>query len=219
MSANTQLEPGKFPLYHHYSTPTQQIDSAKMGMWAFLVTEVLLFGGLFVAYFIYRYLHPQAYIDAHAHLNVTMGTVNTMVLLVSSLTVALAIRAAQTNEPKQVSIHIIVTLVCAATFMVVKYFEYSHKFHAGLLPGIYFTNATVPNPDQAHIFFGIYFLMTGLHGIHVLIGMGILFWLLIKNMKGHFSSEYYVPLEIGGLYWHLVDVIWIFLFPLLYLIG
>ena len=91
--------------------------------------------------------------------------------------------------------------------MVVKYFEYSHKIHAGLLPGIYFTNATVPNPDQAHIFFGIYFLMTGLHGIHVLIGMAVLFWLLLRNLKGHFCSEYYVPLEIGGLYWHLVDVI------------
>ena len=142
-------------------------------MWGFLVTEVLLFGGLFVAYGLYRYLHPQAFIDAHAHLDVTMGTVNTMVLLVSSLTVALAIRAVQLDQIKQANIHIIITLVCAAKFMVVKYFEYSHKIHAGLLPGIYFTNSTVPNPDQAHIFFGIYFLMTGLHGIHVLIGMAV----------------------------------------------
>ena len=183
MSANTNLEPGRFPLAGHFSTPAQQIDAGKMGMWGFLVTEVLLFGGLFVAYGIYRYLHPQAFIDAHGHLNVTMGTLNTVVLLVSSLTVALAIRAAQTDNPGQVTIHLVITLVCAATFMVVKYFEYSHKIHAGLLPGTYFTNATVPNPDQAHIFFGIYFLMTGLHGIHVLIGMAVLFWLLLKNLK------------------------------------
>ena len=169
------------------------------------------FGGLFVAYGLYRYLHPQAFIDAHAHLDVTMGTVNTMVLLVSSLTVALAIRAVQLDQIKQANIHIIITLVCAATFMVVKYFEYSHKIHAGLLPGIYFTNSTVPNPDQAYLLRHLLF-DDWLHGIHVLIGMAVLFWLLIKNIKGHFSSEYYVPLEIGGLYWHLVDVIWIFLF-------
>jgi cytochrome c oxidase subunit 3 len=111
-----------------------------------------------------------------------------------------------------------IAIACAGAFLVVKYFEYSHKFHAGLLPGGYFTNGEVSNPDQIHIYFGIYFLMTGLHGIHVVIGMMVLTWLLLRSIKGDFSSQYYLPLELGGLYWHLVDVIWIFLFPLLYLI-
>jgi cytochrome c oxidase subunit III len=208
----------RFPLADHYATPEQQIESGKLGMWLFLATEILLFGGLFVAYSIYNFIHPDLFKAAHKFLDVRLGALNTVVLLFSSLTVVLAIHAAQQNKKKFIVINLLITITCAVLFLVVKYFEYSHKIHAGLLPGINFTNATLPQPDQIHIFFGIYFLMTGLHGLHVLIGIGILTWLLLRTIKGDFSSQYFLPLELGGLYWHLVDVIWIFLFPLLYLI-
>jgi cytochrome c oxidase subunit 3 len=207
-----------FPLADHFSMPTQQVEAGKLGMWLFLATEVLLFGGLFVAYCVYHFLHPELFKEAHKFLNVKLGALNTIVLLFSSLTVVLAIHAAQKNRRNLVILNLALTLICAAAFLVVKYFEYTHKFHAGLLPGNFFSNGILSAPDQVHIFFGIYFLMTGLHGLHVLIGIIVLTWLLLRSIKGDFSSQYYLPLEIGGLYWHLVDVIWIFLFPLLYLI-
>jgi cytochrome c oxidase subunit 3 len=218
--AGGTVSTGKFPLAHHWGSPNQQVESGKFGMWLFLATEILIFGGLFCAYVIYRNLHPEVFVNAHHFLNKYWGALNTVVLLWSSLTVALAIRAAQVNEQKWIVINIVITLLCAATFMLVKYIEYSHKFHVGLLPGEFFRAASehIPNPDQAHIFFGIYFLMTGLHGIHVVIGIILLTWMLIKALKGQFGPHYYAPLENVGLYWHLVDLIWIFLFPLLYLI-
>lgn len=207
-----------FPLVSHFTDPEQQVEAGKLGMWLFLATEILLFGGLFVAYAVYHFLHPELFKAAHQYLDVRLGALNTIVLLFSSLTVVLAIHAAQQNKTKWIVINLIVTILCAATFLVVKYFEYSHKIHAGLLPGHYFTNGVLPSPDEVHIFFGVYFLMTGLHGIHVLIGMAVLSWLLYRTLRNEFGSQYYLPLELGGLYWHLVDVIWIFLFPLLYLI-
>jgi cytochrome c oxidase subunit 3 len=202
----------------HFADPQQQVEAGKLGMWLFLATEILLFGGLFVAYAVYHFLHPELFKAAHQYLDVKLGALNTIVLLFSSLTVVLAIHAAQQNKTKWIVINLLITIACAATFLVVKYFEYSHKIHAGLLPGYNFTNGVLPNPDEVHIFFGVYFLMTGLHGIHVLIGMIVLSWLLYRTMRNEFGSQYYSPLELGGLYWHLVDVIWIFLFPLLYLI-
>jgi len=217
MVAN-QMSNSRFPLVSHFSSPHQQVEASKLGMWLFLATEILLFGGLFVFYGVYHYLHPELFKAAHRFLNVELGAFNTVVLLFSSLTVALAIHAIQQNKRKWVIINLSLTIVCACIFLVVKYFEYTHKFHQGLLPGYYFRNATVPDPDQAQVFFSIYFMMTGLHGIHVVIGMIVLGWLLIRVIRGEFNSQYYVPIELGGLYWHLVDVIWIFLFPLLYLI-
>ena len=212
------MSTGKFPLHSHFQRPEQQVDAAKLGMWLFLATEVLIFGGLFVAYAVYQYLHPELFKAAHHFLDVRMGAFNTVVLLFSSLTVVLAIHGAQQGKKEMVIWNLVITLLCAGTFLVVKYFEYKHKFHAGLLPGYYFTNAMIPSPDEAHIFFGIYFLMTGLHGLHVVIRMIVLTWLLYRTWNNEFSEQYYSPLEIGGLYWHLVDVIWIFLFPMLYLI-
>ena len=209
----------KFPLVSHFSTPVQQIGAVKLGLWLFLATEILLFGGLFVAYSVYRYLHPELFVAAHNFLNVKLGTINTIILLFSSLTVVLAIHASQQEKKNMVVLNLILTIICALIFLIIKYFEYSHKIHAGLLPGFSFSNATLSDPDQVHIFFGIYFLMTGLHGIHVLIGIVLLSWLLVRTLRGDFSSQYYQPIELGGLYWHLVDVIWIFLFPLLYLIN
>jgi cytochrome c oxidase subunit 3 len=212
------MNTANFPLHDHFQRPEQQVDAAKLGMWLFLATEILIFGGLFVAYAVYHNLHPELFKAAHKFLNVKLGAFNTVVLLFSSLTVVLAIHGAQQGKRQMVIWNLVITITCACIFLVVKYFEYSHKFHAGLLPGYFFTNANLPSPDEAHIFFGIYFLMTGLHGIHVVIGILMLVWLLVRTCKDDFNAQYYTPLEVGGLYWHLVDVIWIFLFPLLYLI-
>ena len=194
------------------------MDSAKLGMWVFLLTEVLFFGGLFVAYAIYRSWNPGMFYNAHKALDWRLGGLNTIVLITSSVTMALAIRSFQLNRQKQGVWLLVVTWLCAATFMVVKYFEYAHKFHVGQLPGKYYTFAGIAGTNP-HIFFSVYFMMTGLHGIHVLVGMGVILWLIIRARKGHFGPEYYTPVEVTGLYWHLVDMVWIFLFPLFYLIG
>ena len=204
-------------LAHHFENPEQQYDSAKLGTWVFLVTEILMFGGLFAAYILFKSFDPQLFIEAHHHLDKVMGGTNTIVLLTSSLTMALAVRSSQLGKRGQTSLFLLATLACAGMFLVVKYFEYSHKIHDGLLPGPYFTNPDLPK--QAQVFFSLYFMMTGLHGTHVLIGMGLITWILIRNIKGEFSAEFFTPIEMVGLYWHLVDLIWIYLFPLLYLIG
>jgi len=216
-------------LQHHFDTPTQQFESAKLGMWVFIATEILMFGGLFVGYGIWRSMEPEVFHQAHHHLNRIMGAVNTIVLLFTSLTAALAVRASQLGKRQQTSAYLVVTILCACIFLVVKYFEYTHKLEDGLLPGYCFghpwcdqtrTHAIAFElPARAHMFFALYFMMTGLHGVHVLVGMSILIWVLIKNRRGDVSAEYFTPVEIGALYWHLVDLVWIYLFPLLYLVG
>lgn len=203
---------------HHFESAEHEFDASKFGMWLFLVTEIMLFGGLFVAYIIFRNLYPEMYVAASHHLNKIMGGTNTIVLLFSSLTMALAIGKAQRNDPKASARYLIITLLCAATFMVIKYFEYQHKFHEGLFPGGYFTNKELTHP-KSPLFFSLYFVMTGLHGLHVMIGMGLITWILRRTNRGEFSSAYFTPVEMVGLYWHVVDLIWIYLFPLLYLIG
>ncbi len=208
-----------FPLASHFSDPVQQLEAGKLGMWLFLATEVLFFGGLFTAYAVFHNMHPEVFKDAHHFLVRTLGALNTIVLLTSSLTVVLGIHAAQKNKNGWVVFNILATLLCACAFLVVKYFEYSHKIHLGLLPGYFFTNATIPNPDQAHVFFSIYFMMTGLHGIHVLIGILIFIWLFVRAILGHFHAGYYAPLEIACFFCNLFVFIWLFLFPLLYLIS
>lgn len=205
-------------LAHHFSESSQQAESAKLGMWLFLLTEILLFGGLFLAYAIYRTTHHEMFYNAHKFLDVRLGGFNTIVLISSSVTMALAIRFMQVGNKQKAALNLILTLACAATFMVVKYFEYSHKFHLGQLPGKYYTFTGIEGTNP-HIFFSVYFAMTGLHGIHVLGGMVVIGWMLRRTLRGDFSPEYYTPMELTGLYWHLVDLIWIFLFPLLYLIG
>ena len=301
-------------LAHHFDTPQQQFDAGKLGIWLFLLTEVLFFAGLFCAYTVYRAMHPEVFVYAHYFLDTKLGALNTCVLLGSSLTAAWAVRNAQLAEKKLLIINIVITIACAFAFMGVKYVEYSHKIHDGLLPGKNFqpthqiwelksfrdkhpeaaayaerlnkraeqakaagapptttgaapaapgspATGTVPaapgagavaqqavfekpthaelepliaaglvgprsldpsapisRPRMAHVFFGIYFFMTGLHGFHVLIGIGIWVWMLLKAMKGHFGPTYFGPIYFTTLYWHLVDLIWIYLFPLLYLI-
>jgi len=216
-SAPAEQEHSKF-LQHHFREMSQQFDASKIGMWLFLVTEVLLFGGLFVGYGIMHAKHPEAFMAAHHHLDKVMGAVNTIVLLFSSFTMVMAVWAAQTNRRKLTILFLVLTLLCACAFMGIKYVEYSHKFHDGLLPGKYYTHQGDKVPGQ-FMFFSFYFMMTGLHGIHVLIGMAAILWILFRTIRGDFSSEYYGPVDLTGLYWHLVDLIWIYLFPLMYLIS
>ena len=288
-------------LQHHFDTPVQQYDSAKMGMWLFLATEVLLFSGLFCAYAVYRANHPEVFIYASTFLDTPMGALNTCVLLFSSLTAAWAVRAAQLGQKNLLVGLLAVTILCACGFMGIKYVEYSHKWKHGLLWGERYApvehadaadhgdpaaghgdqgglegetdggagemmersdatgsgeegsaapavlaaprraavgpgglaDAALDNPDfskddivplkpdphNVNLFFSVYFGMTGLHAIHVLAGVIVLVWLMIRSARGAFGPQYYTPIELGALYWHLVDLIWIFLFPLLYLIG
>jgi cytochrome c oxidase subunit 3 len=298
-------------LAHHWDNVHQQFDAGKLGMWLFLATEVLLFGGLFCGYAVWRGNHPELFQFGSQFLDRTMGAVNTVVLITSSLTMAWGVTAAQRNQQTLLRIMLILTLAGAVTFLVIKYFEYTHKFHEGFYPGIKFyekpehsnlwqdgahgghvtvesvpevelqamhdvgeTGAETPaqpaaappasaddlpvhepstvarpavppqgldaaivdtgqvpesaeqkhplqdaeRPPNAHVFFNIYFMMTGLHGVHVLVGMIVIFWLLVRSFKGHFNAAYFTPVDLGGLYWHIVDLIWIFLFPLFYLI-
>lgn len=203
---------------HHFASMEQQFDAAKMGMWIFLVTEILLFSGMFVAYAVFRYWAPEAFFEAGQHLDVVAGSVNTVVLLTSSLTIVLAVRSIQDDEQKKMIGYLAATVLLAGVFMVIKYFEYTHKFHLGIYPGEFYNFAEL---DMAYVpvYFSIYFVMTGIHGIHVLLGMALIGWLIYRGSKGHFDSSWYTPVEMVGLYWHIVDIIWIFLFPLLYLVD
>lgn len=211
-------------LAHHFDTPVQQYDAAKLGMWAFLAQELLFFSGLFVAYGVYRTWYPEMFKAASHQLDKIMGGTNTIVLLFSSFTAAMAVQTAQKGNKKATGNYLIVTILCACAFLVIKYFEYVHKFEAGLLPARYF------HPHLEHLahgpalpantgsFFGLYFIMTGIHGIHVVIGIGILIWIWMRNNRGDFSKEFFTPVDLAALYWHLVDLVWIYLFPLLYLV-
>jgi cytochrome c oxidase subunit 3 len=284
-------------LAHHFDTPDQQYQTGKLGMWVFLGTELLMFGGLFCAYAVYRHNHPEVFDYAHQYLNKWLGGLNTLVLITSSLTMAWGVRAAQLGQKKLLMVMLVLTLIGAAGFMVIKTIEYTSKWDESIFVGpgnLFYRDAADttnrpkvekleeealhietpaaskmavvavtplpadPNtgtPDAAQIvpknitpagpiaevkhkvgeklsfaeldeparhrvytFFGIYFFMTGLHGVHVLVGMGLITWILVRANRGDFGPKYFAPVDLVGLYWHLVDLIWIFLFPLLYLI-
>jgi len=208
------------PTYSHFEDLAQQEETEKLGMWAFLITEVMFFGALFTAYTVYRNLYPEAFMKASSHLDWKLGGLNTLVLIVSSLTMAFAIRAAQTGKYRQVVWQTVATMIFGAMFLVVKYFEYMSKYELNLMPGPTFDYAAFgEHGPQARIFFSIYFAMTGLHAFHMIVGLGIMTWVLIKARKRYFTPERYLPLENVGLYWHFVDLVWIFLFPMLYLLG
>jgi len=288
---------------HQFDSAEQQKESATLGMWLFLVTEIMFFGGLFLAYGIYRALYPEAYALAHTKLDVTLGAFNTVVLIASSLTMALAINGAAHGKKKTLIAQLILTMALGGTFLVVKAFEYTHKYHENLIPGPRFhftpnapqgaghaaaptgastasapgggaghgaaadahgapasTHGVTPAAPAAHtashdahaaapraagsmglggpgiapmsltpvkmgerkgveIFFSLYFAMTGLHALHMVIGFGLLTWMMILAVRGVLTPKYYTPIENVGLYWHFVDLVWIFLFPLLYLVG
>lgn len=190
-------------------------EAGKLGMWIFLFTELFLFGGLFLVYAIFRAKYSADFHHAAIELNTFIGTLNTVVLLVSSMTVAMSITAVQKNNPKLAIRLLLVTIVLALVFMVNKYFEWTHKIDLKIFPG----TEVLKNLEQGELlFFGLYYMMTGLHALHVIIGVTLLIVVSIRIKSGRINSERYVLLENGGLYWHLVDLIWIFLFPLLYLI-
>lgn len=225
-------------LAHHFDTPKQQFDSGKLGMWIFLLTEILLFGGLFCVYAVYRANHPEIFVWAHQFLNKWLGAINTGVLIASSFTMAWAVRSAQLGQQRRLICLLATTLLCACGFLGVKYVEYKDKWEAGLLWARHFDpneraaevleshgaaaetseDEVANRPRNAGVFFSIYFLLTGLHGLHVLAGMTAITWVLVRAGKGHFHPQYFGPVDYVGLYWHLVDLVWIFLFPLLYLI-
>lgn len=205
---------------HQFETIEQQREAGSLGMWVFLMTEILFFGGMFTAYTVYRALHYNSF-EAGSHLLlVQFGATNTAVLICSSLTMAMSIRSAQTGQSKGTTIMwLILTMILGLAFLGIKlYFEWYHDWKEGLVPGLQWIASPGHTPGVEQ-FFCFYFFMTGLHALHMVVGVGILTVLLIMTARNRFSSQYYAPLEISGLYWHFVDIVWIFLFPLLYLIG
>lgn len=202
---------------HHFENSEHEYTTSKEGVWLFLTSEILMFGGLFVGYIIYASLYPEVFAEGSTHLSWQYGAVNTIVLLTSSLTMVLGVHFCQTNQKKKAVMNLAVTIACGFMFMAIKYIEYSHKIHEGLLPGTWYS-ADTHGLENIGLYFSFYFMMTGLHGIHVLLGMGMIAWVMIRAHRGEFSSDYYTPVEGVGLFWHLVDLIWIFLFPLLYLV-
>jgi len=215
----------------HFEDLGAQTETAQLGIWLFLGSEILFFGGLFTAYGVYRANHAELFRYAHHFLDWRLGALNTAVLIGSSLSAAWSVRCAQLGRRRGLLVSILVTLLLAAAFMAVKYVEYAHKLHHGvgwgaachpdaeILGELPPALRALPVPARLGTFFAIYFLMTGLHGIHVLAGMGLYGWLLARSRRGDFGPGYWAPVDTVALYWHLVDMIWIFLFPLFYLIG
>jgi len=203
---------------HQFDDAAQQRDAVSLGMWLFLLNEVMFFGGLFTVYVVYRVLFPEAFVHASHHLDVRLGAINTVVLIASSMTMALAVHAAELGRRRSLVWALVGTMLLGSTFLVIKSYEYWHKFQDGMVPGPLFTY-TGPEAKQIELFLSIYFTMTGLHALHMVIGIGIMAWLLRGALAGRYGPAYHNPVEVGGLYWHFVDVVWIFLFPLLYLIG
>lgn len=207
-------------LRHHFDTMAQQLDSATLGMWVFLLTEIMFFGGMFGAYTVYRTLYHDAFVSTSQHMNPAYGAANTAVLIVSSLTMALAVRASRLGNKGVLQLMLVLTIVFGLAFLGVKAFEYHEHWVEKTVPFWNWDYSEAPQfAQQAQILFCFYFFMTGFHALHMVVGVGIMLTILNMARKNTFSPEYYTPVEISGLYWHFVDIVWIFLFPLLYLIG
>lgn len=221
-------EPAAHPaLQVHFENMDQQRETATLGMWVFLITEVMFFGGLFLAYLVYRLQYFPAFAAGSQSLDIKLGAVNTAVLICSSLTMALAVHAAQVGQRKRIVVFLLLTLVLGGVFLGIKAVEYREKYAHHHIPGSAFhfeeahggSPSSALNPQNVQLFFSFYFAMTGMHALHMLIGVGLLTWLGIAAWRGRFTPEYHSPVENVGLYWHFVDIIWIYLFPLLYLIN
>ena len=207
-------------LQHHFDSLEQQLYASTFGMWVFLVTEVLFFGGLFMAYILYRIWYPDMFVAASHHLNIPLGAVNTAVLIGSSLTMAYAVNAAQRGaKPKEQVFWLVATMVLGSVFLGIKVVEYADKFEHHLIPGAGFLFDKPEFQQTAQIYFSLYFALTGLHATHMIVGIVIMAVIARMAAKGEFTAEWYTPVEVMGLYWHFVDLVWIFLFPLLYLIA
>lgn len=218
------------PVQEHYRNADHQFVSAKEGIWLFMVTEIMMFGGLFVGYFLYHQKYPEMFAEGARFLDWKLGFVNTLVLIFSSFTMALGIYFCQINQTRKAVVALAVTVLCGAVFMVIKYFEYTHKFHMGIFPGhmldleklnehLKAAGEPLIKSTNLGMYFGFYFCMSGLHGIHVLLGMGLIVWTIVRTTRGDFNPNYYTAVEGVGIFWHIIDLIWIFLFPLLYLVG
>lgn len=205
-------------LVHQFEDPEQQQDASLLGMWVFLLTEIMFFGGMFTGYTVYRSAYATAFAEASNHLDIWLGSINTAVLICSSLTMALAVHSAQTGKRKVLVRFLLLTILLGSVFLGIKFTEYYQKFEEHLVPGRAFSFPGVHAP-QAQLFFSFYFAMTGMHALHMIIGIGLLTFLISGAVRGRFSAEYNTPVETIGLYWHFVDIVWIFLFPLLYLVG
>ena len=205
-------------LAHHFDDLEQQAEASSLGIWVFLLTEIMFFGGLFAGYTVYRTAYPGAFAEGSQHLDLMLGSINTAVLISSSLTMALAVHAAQVGRRKVLVGFLVCTLLLGLVFLGIKGMEYAHKFAEHLFPGSRFG---YEGPDAAHVqlFFSFYVGMTGMHALHMVSGIGLLTVLALRAWRDRFSPAYYAPVEIVGLYWHFVDIVWIFLFPLLYLLG
>jgi cytochrome c oxidase subunit 3 len=221
LASESHVHEETLALREQFDTAAQQKDASTLGMWIFLITEVMFFGGMFLAYTVYRRLYPEIFAIASSSLNVYIGAANTVVLLCSSLTMVLAVRAAQLGKSKAIVGFLILTLILGGVFLVVKAYEWNEKYVEHHIPGPTFHLEGVPIDQQGHaqLFFSLYFAMTGLHALHMVIGAGLLGFLIWHARKETYSAEYNTPVDLIGLYWHFVDIIWIFLFPLLYLID
>jgi cytochrome c oxidase subunit 3 len=231
---STAKTPGQHHYAHHYDSAEHEYQTSKQGVWLFLVTEVLMFGGLFVGYAIFHHLYPEVFKIGSKFTDWRLGATNTVVLLTSSLTMALGIYYVQVGKPSKAMKMLAMTVLCGFMFMGIKYFEYSHKIELGLEPGawyhgqieevahhVHMSAEDIPLETQNNLplYFSFYFMMTGLHGIHVLIGMGAIIWCMLRLRRGDFTPQHYTALEGVGLFWHLIDLVWIYLFPLLYLVS
>ncbi len=206
-------------LQHHFEDAEQQKDASTIGMWVFLLTEIMFFGGLFMAYFVYRQAYPAAFASASNKTNLLIGAANTTVLICSSLTMALAVHFAALGKKQLLVLFLILTLLLGGTFLGVKAYEYYDKYEHHEIPGAHFDCEGCVDAGHTPLFFALYFGMTGLHASHMIVGAVLLIILIVRSQKGAFGPDYYTPVELFGLYWHFVDVVWIFLFPLLYLID
>lgn len=206
-------------LQHHFRDMEQQRETTTFGMWVFLITEIMFFGGMFLAYTIYRSAFPHVFALASSSLNVYIGAANTVVLLCSSFTMVLAVRASQLGQRRAIILFLVLTLILGGVFLGVKAYEWNEKFVEHHVPGPSFHFEGTNEQGHAQLFFSLYFAMTGLHALHMVVGVGLLTFLIWKARQGVFNAEYNTPVDLVGLYWHFVDIIWIFLFPLFYLID
>jgi cytochrome c oxidase subunit 3 len=206
-------------LQHHFADAAQQLDASTLGMWTFLATEIMFFGGMFLAYTLYRNTYPEAFASTSRFMDVILGGVNTAVLICSSLTMVLAVRASKLGQQKMLIVFLLATMALGAVFLFIKGIEYHHKWVEHLVPGFNFSYDEPQYAREAQILFFLYFMMTGMHAIHMIIGEGLLGTLVVMARRGRFGPHWNTPVDMIGLYWHFVDIVWIFLFPLLYLIG
>jgi cytochrome c oxidase subunit 3 len=209
---------GYAELDHHFETLEQQRETCSIGMWAFLLQEVMFFGGLFAAYMVFRYKYPNAFVEGSQYLDVTLGTLNTAILIGSSLSMALAVRTAQLGKNVMTAVWIVATIGMSFAFIGIKAVEYTAKFEHDLIPGVAWLPSVDADP-QLNLFFALYFVMTGMHGLHMAIGLVLMVIVAVKALRGRYTAGNHIGVEMLGLYWHFVDLVWIFLFPLFYLVG